>query len=60
MNLLDQLFLKQFKTFAVHVLSDLNILGGSGVNTMGLDRTNSGAPNPNGTNGGPQAVGQKH
>jgi hypothetical protein len=28
---------------------------GSGVTTMGSDRENPGAPNPNGPNGGPQA-----
>jgi hypothetical protein len=32
----------------------------SGVTTMGSDRTNPGAPNHNGPNGGPQAVEQKH
>ena len=34
----------------------------SGVITMGSDRANRGAPNPNGPNGGPQAkaVEQKH
>jgi hypothetical protein len=34
----------------------------SGVTTMGSDRANAGAPNPNGPNGGPkaQAVEQKH
>jgi hypothetical protein len=34
----------------------------SGVTTMGSDRANPGAPNPNGPNGGPQtqAVEQKH
>jgi hypothetical protein len=31
----------------------------SGVTTMGSDRANPGAPNPNGPNGGPQAVEQK-
>jgi hypothetical protein len=36
--------------------------GGSGVTTMGSNRANPGAPNPNGPNGGPraQAVEQKH
>jgi hypothetical protein len=33
----------------------LGITDFSGVTTMGSDRENPGAPNPNGPNGGPQA-----
>ena len=32
-----------------------NKISYSGVTTMGSDRANPGAPNPNGPNGGPQA-----
>jgi hypothetical protein len=52
----------------MHEFAEECILGGggghtpSGVTTMGSDRENPGAPNPNGLNGGPQAqaIQQKH
>jgi hypothetical protein len=37
------------------ISQELSISQISGVTTMGSDRENPGAPNPNGPNGGPQA-----
>ena len=49
------IYIDRFCMFFCSLTENLRLHPGSGVTTMGSDRTNPGAPNHNGPNVGPQA-----